>query len=76
MTTARNAFIAACGQPTGALPLVTRTRAPGPIGWLADVMYVPSSENRSHGESRAGGAVGQARSEHVMAFSVDPSTAT
>jgi hypothetical protein len=51
MTTARNAFIAACGQPTGALPLVTRTRAPGPIGWLADVMYVPSSENRSHGSS-------------------------
>lgn len=26
-------------------------RGTGPIGWKADVMYVPSSENRSHGSS-------------------------
>jgi hypothetical protein len=26
-------------------------RGINPIGWLADVMYVPSSENRSHGSS-------------------------
>jgi hypothetical protein len=26
-------------------------RGSGPIGWMADVMYVPSSENRSHGSS-------------------------
>ena len=26
-------------------------RGADPIGWLADVMYVPSSENRSHGAS-------------------------
>jgi hypothetical protein len=42
-------------------PAVGRGRANGdqkglvrginPIGWMADVMYVPSSENRSHGSS-------------------------
>ena len=26
-------------------------RGAHPIGWVADVMYVPSSENRSHGAS-------------------------
>lgn len=26
-------------------------RGTGPVGWKADVMYVPSSENRSHGSS-------------------------
>ncbi|MDX6677121.1 MAG: hypothetical protein QOE31_1173 [Solirubrobacteraceae bacterium] len=26
-------------------------RGVDPIGWVADVMYVPSSENRSHGAS-------------------------
>jgi hypothetical protein len=26
-------------------------RGSGPIGWMADVRYVPSSENRSHGSS-------------------------
>ena len=26
-------------------------RGSDPIGWAADVMYVPSSENRSHGAS-------------------------
>jgi hypothetical protein len=26
-------------------------RGVGPIGWMADVAYVPSSENRSHGAS-------------------------
>jgi len=26
-------------------------RGISPIGWRADVMYVPSSENRSHGSS-------------------------
>ena len=26
-------------------------RGINPIGWLADVQYVPSSENRSHGSS-------------------------
>lgn len=26
-------------------------RGINPIGWIADVMYVPSSENRSHGSS-------------------------
>ncbi|MEA2192671.1 MAG: hypothetical protein QOI73_2792 [Solirubrobacteraceae bacterium] len=26
-------------------------RGRGPIGWMADVMYVPSGENRSHGAS-------------------------
>jgi hypothetical protein len=42
-------------------PAVGRGRANGklrglvrgisPLGWMADVMYVPSSENRSHGSS-------------------------
>lgn len=27
------------------------TRGTSPTGWMADVMYVPSSENRSHGSS-------------------------
>lgn len=27
------------------------TRGIAPIGWMADVEYVPSSENRSHGSS-------------------------
>ena len=45
-------------------PAVGRGRANGdqkglvrginPIGWKADVMYVPSSENRSHGASLGG----------------------
>jgi hypothetical protein len=26
-------------------------RGINPIGWMADVAYVPSSENRSHGSS-------------------------
>jgi hypothetical protein len=26
-------------------------RGVNPIGWMADVEYVPSSENRSHGSS-------------------------
>ncbi|HEX8156957.1 MAG TPA: hypothetical protein VF526_06180 [Solirubrobacteraceae bacterium] len=26
-------------------------RGLNPTGWIADVMYVPSSENRSHGSS-------------------------
>ena len=26
-------------------------RGINPVGWLADVLYVPSSENRSHGSS-------------------------
>jgi hypothetical protein len=29
-------------------------RGTGPLGWRADVMYVPSSENRSHGASLGG----------------------
>jgi len=29
-------------------------RGSDPIGWLADVMYVPSSENRSHGSALGG----------------------
>jgi hypothetical protein len=38
-------------------PAVGRGRGPGltrgvhPIGWMADVRYVPSAENRSHGSS-------------------------
>lgn len=30
------------------------TRGKGPTGWQADVMYVPSRENRSHGSSMGG----------------------
>lgn len=30
------------------------TKGSGPTGWRADVMYVPSHENRSHGSSMGG----------------------
>jgi hypothetical protein len=41
-------------------PAVGRGRGPGltrgvnPVGWMADVQYVPSAENRSHGSSLGG----------------------
>jgi hypothetical protein len=37
------------GRPNGGRRGLVR--GAGPIGWRADVMYVPSSENRSHGAS-------------------------
>lgn len=37
------------GRPNGSQKGLVR--GINPIGWLADVMYVPSSENRSHGST-------------------------
>ena len=37
------------GRPNGALRGLVR--GINPVGWMADVAYVPSRENRSHGSS-------------------------
>ena len=41
-----------CKRPSGVGPGLTK--GSGPTGWRADVMYVPSHENRSHGSSMGG----------------------
>ena len=38
-----------CGRPNGKQKGLVR--GINPLGWMADMMYVPSSENRSHGSS-------------------------
>jgi hypothetical protein len=47
----RDEYPPAVGRGRANASLKGLVRGINPIGWLADVMYVPSSENRSHGST-------------------------